>query len=81
MGQSSGWLMSRNSITDFCASVALALWVRTIMPLVTGCRARRHRLGHLFDVDQAHAAVGRDRQLLVIAEVRDVGAGLRRRRA
>ena len=36
MGQSSGWLMRRNSITDFCALTALSLLVRTIMPLVTG---------------------------------------------
>jgi hypothetical protein len=33
---------------------------------------RRHRLGRLLDVDEAHAAVGRDRELLVVAEVRDV---------
>ncbi|EWS53923.1 hypothetical protein X551_03268 [Methylibium sp. T29] len=38
--------------------------------------AGRHRLGRLLDVDQAHPAVGRDAELLVIAEVRDVGAGL-----
>ena len=41
-----------------------------------GRGAGRHRLGRLLDVDQAHAAVGRDRELLVIAEVRDVGARL-----
>ena len=34
--------------------------------------AGRHRLGRLLDLDQAHAAVGRDRQLLVVAEVRHV---------
>ncbi len=34
-------------------------------------RAGRHRLGCLLDIDQAHAAVGRDREFLVIAEVRD----------
>ena len=28
--------MSRNSITDCCASSALLLWVRTIMPCDTG---------------------------------------------
>jgi hypothetical protein len=37
--------------------------------------AGRHGLGRLLDVDQAHAAVGRDAELLVVAEVRDVGAG------
>ena len=37
--------------------------------------AGRHGLGHLLDVDQAHAAVGRDAQFLVVAEMRDVDAG------
>ena len=36
MGQSSGWLMSRNSITDFWAETALSERLRTIMPCVTG---------------------------------------------
>jgi hypothetical protein len=36
MGQSSGWLISRNSITDFWALMALSDLVRTIMPMVTG---------------------------------------------
>mmetsp|Transcript_8062 Transcript_8062/g.15621 ORF Transcript_8062/g.15621 Transcript_8062/m.15621 type:complete len:463 (-) Transcript_8062:293-1681(-) len=39
-------------------------------------RAGGHGLGCLFHIHQAHAAVGRDAQLLVVAEVRDVGAGL-----
>jgi len=39
-------------------------------------RAERQGLGRLLDLDQAHAAVGRDRQLLVIAEVRHVDAEL-----
>jgi hypothetical protein len=34
------------------------------------------RLRRLLDLDQTHAAVGRDGELLVIAEVRDVDAGL-----
>ncbi|MPN60935.1 hypothetical protein SDC9_208668 [bioreactor metagenome] len=38
--------------------------------------ARRRRLGRLLDVDQAHAAVGRDRQLLVVTEARNRNAGL-----
>ena len=38
--------------------------------------ARRHGLGRLFDVDQTHSAVRRNRKLLVIAEVRDVRARL-----
>ena len=37
-------------------------------------RAGRQRFGRLLDVHQAHAAVGRDRQLLVIAEMRHVNA-------
>jgi len=28
--------MSKNSITDCCALIAFSLWVRTIMPCVTG---------------------------------------------
>ncbi len=36
--------------------------------------AGRQRLGRLFDLHQAHAAVGRNRQLVVIAESRDVDA-------
>jgi hypothetical protein len=35
----------------------------------------RNGLGHLLDFDQAHTAVGRDREFLVIAEVGDVGVG------
>ena len=41
-----------------------------------GRGAGRHRLGRLFHVDQTHAAVGRDGQLLVIAKMGDVGASL-----
>src|SRR3546814_16544711 len=41
-----------------------------------GGGAGRRRLAHLLDVDQAHAAVGRDRQLVVVAEARDRNAGL-----
>ncbi len=39
-------------------------------------RARRQRLRRLLDLHQAHPAVGGDRQLLVIAEVRHVDAEL-----
>ncbi|MNM74069.1 hypothetical protein D3C81_858190 [compost metagenome] len=38
--------------------------------------AGRQRLRGLLDLDQAHAAVGRDGQFAVVAEVRDVGAQL-----
>ena len=44
------------------------------MPSADRRRAGRQRLGRLLDLHQAHAAVGRDRELLVIAEVRDVDA-------
>ena len=40
-----------------------------------GCGAGGHGLGGLFHIHQAHAAVGGDGQLLVVAEVRNVGAG------
>ena len=35
-GQSSGWLMSRNSTTASCASATRAVWVWTTMPSLTG---------------------------------------------
>ena len=38
--------------------------------------AGRHGLGHFFYIDQAHAAVGRNAELLVVAEMGNVGAGL-----
>src|SRR3546814_9627667 len=38
--------------------------------------AGRRRLAHLLDLDQAHAAVRGDRQLVVVAEARDRDAGL-----
>src|SRR5688572_26962605 len=53
--------MRRNSITPFCASFASLEWVHTFMPSVTGV---------------AHAAVRRDGELLVIAEVRHIDAEL-----
>ncbi len=36
MGQSSGWLMSRNSIVAFCAPMAFGLFVKIFMPSVMG---------------------------------------------
>ena len=41
-----------------------------------GCGAGGHRLRGLLDLDQAHPAVGRDGQLLVIAKMRHVHAEL-----
>jgi hypothetical protein len=35
----------------------------------------RQRLGRFFNIDQAHAAIGSDAEFLVIAEMRNVGAG------
>jgi len=39
-------------------------------------RTGRNRLGSAFDVDETHTAAGRDTQLVVIAESRNVGADL-----
>ena len=36
IGQSSGWLISRNSIVAFCAAIARAERVKIFMPSVTG---------------------------------------------
>jgi hypothetical protein len=36
MGQSKGWFIKRNSITDFCAILALIEVVQIFMPLATG---------------------------------------------
>ena len=35
-GQSSGWLISRNSTTAFCALFTRSLWVCTTIPSLTG---------------------------------------------
>ena len=40
-----------------------------------GRGAGGHGLGGFFNLDQAHAAVGRNREFLVVAEMGDVGAG------
>ena len=37
--------------------------------------AGRHRLGRFFHFHQTHAAVGSNRELLVVAEMRDIGPG------
>ena len=41
-----------------------------------GCGAGRHGLGGLFNINQAHAAVGRNAELFVITKMRNVGARL-----
>ncbi len=67
--------MSRNSITDCCALTALSLFVRTIMPLVTGVAQAGIGLG-IFSMSTRHMRqLAAMRELLVIAEVRDVHAG------
>ena len=53
MGQSSGWLISRNSITLCCALIALSLFVRTIMPCVTGVAQAGIGLG-AFSISTRH---------------------------
>ena len=53
MGQSSGWLMSRNSITDCCAFTALSLLLRTTMPLVAGVAQAGMGLG-IFSMSTRH---------------------------
>ena len=40
-----------------------------------GRGARRYRLGGLFNINQAHAAVGSNAQLFVITKVRNISAG------
>ncbi len=35
-GQSSGWLISRNSTTACCAVLTRSVWVWTVMPSLTG---------------------------------------------
>ena len=39
-------------------------------------RAGWHWFGRFFDIDQAHTAIGRDAELLVIAKMRNIGANL-----
>src|SRR5437868_2808487 len=47
MGQSSGWLMSRNSITPFCALTATSECVHAFLPSVAAGAARAVvRRGH-----------------------------------
>ena len=68
--------MSRNSITDCCALIALSLLVRTIMPCVTGVAQAGIGLGAFSTSTRHMRQLAAMRQLLVIAEVRDVGARL-----
>ena len=76
IGQSSGWLISRNSIVAFCAASARARTGEDLHSLGDRRRAGRHGLRRFLDLDEAHAAVGGDSQLFVIAEARHVDARL-----
>lgn len=58
-------------MTDFWAALAFSEQVCTTMPLVTGWR-RPAAPWAPFHFNQAHAAVGRDGQFLVVAEMRHV---------
>ena len=75
-GQSSGWLVSRNSSVPLraCCTIGESVW--TTMPSATGKRAADLQLGGLFDFHQAHAAGGLQREAVVIAEGGDFDAGL-----
>ncbi len=77
-GQSSGWLIRRNSMMPSCALRATSevIWVRTTMPSATGLGARGDRLALALDVHQAlPAGAGRGQQR-VVAEPRDRDAQL-----
>jgi len=63
-------------MTDCCALIALSLFGANHHALRHRRSAGRHGLGHFFHVHQAHAAVGRDAELLVVTEMRNVGTGL-----
>ena len=75
-GQSSGWLISRSSITPCCALSAASEvnWVRTTMSGVTVMVHDAMRLALALDLDQALPA-GADRvEQRVVAEPRDLDA-------
>ena len=83
-GQSSGWLMSRNSMIPCCALSAtlLVTWVLTTMPSATGSvqeacgLGKRLAVAGVGDVDQALAARADRREQRVVAEARDLDADL-----
>ena len=55
-----------------CAATAFGERVNTFMPSMTGVAQAGMRLRRLLHLHQAHAAVGGDGELGVIAEARDV---------
>ena len=77
-GQSSGWLMSRNSSTPSCAVFTFGR-LRVHDHAVGDRRgARDLQAAHALDLDEAHAAHADRLHALVPAEARDVGAVLLR---
>jgi hypothetical protein len=62
IGQSSGWLMSRNSITPSRAFLTIGVSVRIVWPSAAGSAQLACGLGGPgSDLDQAHAAIAGDR--------------------
>ena len=80
-GQSSGWLISRNSSTPSWAFFTRSLSVSTFMPSADRDHAADAEGGAAtgVDVDQAHAAHADRLHALVVAEARDVDAVALRR--
>src|SRR6478672_11570586 len=74
-GQSSGWLISRNSMTPCWAlsATSLVAWVLTTMPSATGSVQEACGVG---DVDEALAARADRVEQRVVAEPRDLYADL-----
>ena len=76
--------MSRNSITPSRAFFTIGVLVLMTLGLpsrlggrsLTPMAQEATGFGHALHLDQAHAAVAGDRQALVIAEARDLDAGL-----
>ena len=78
-GQSSGWLISRNSKTPARASTHLGRARVHHHAVGADGRARRLQLRHLLDLDDADPAGAVDAERRVIAVVRDLDAVLERR--
>ena len=75
IGQSSGWLMRRNSIVAARERADLLGRRLDRQAVLERHRAGRLDLRDALDLDQAHAALADDREARVVAEVRDVDAG------
>ena len=68
--------MSRNSITPSRAFLTCGVSVRITMPSAAGIAQDAMGLGERSHLHQAHAAVAGDGEPVVVAEVRDLLAGL-----